>query len=809
VNVFQSFLLIIFLFTGYCCVAQQTFWIKGKITSDENEALPAVNVFDRESATGTYSDSAGNFQLQSEKGKHHLLFSYVGFETKEIDFILRKDTMLKVVLKKSILLNAVTIIEKKKEASLKQEATGTFILRAENIAALPSVLGEQDLVKAVQMLPGVQSGNEGIGGIFVRGGSPDQNLILLDGATVFNPSHLYGFISVFNSDMVGMLTMHKNDMPARYGSRLASVLEIETQSGDTSSRKGSVAIGLVTSKANINGPFRNKNTTYNFSARGSYMGAISSPISAMQFRKEGYEGNIRYFFFDVNGRIDHRFNRKTSLSLSYFTNYDFYQIRTGDSFNSIVYNKKSSSTKGLSWINMASSATLKHQINSNAHFIQQVTYSRYWLKTSSAWESREARDNITYFEESFKQNHVAAVNNISFKSEITKSFGNIHQLTGGVEYFARIFQIGKTDRVRYRMGKDSIENKSSAPLITGHDMSGYAEYQLNPVHWLTLHTGFRLTAYAYQDFFKMYPQYRASIYFKPLKYLNFRLSANSSVQTVHLLSSTSADMPVDYWVPATGKVDPETSRQFSGGMFGNFAKRFQWSIDGFYRKMEHLADFKGGSDFKRAGARWETSLFGNGTGEAYGAEFFLSKSGNKISAQASYTLQWSNRRFKEINYGEAFPYRYDRRHNIALALNYRLNKKWDFSMSWVYGSGNMFTMPTQYYHSYWGVLIADLYATIDGVAPEQGEVITVYNKRNSFRLPAYHHLDVAANYRWKKRKHEQSLNISIYNVYSRFNVFAVYADYRYDSNGNGKLFLKQLSLFPILPSITYSVYFNR
>jgi hypothetical protein len=798
------------LIIGFHVQAQQTFVLRGQVVSDEKEMLMAVNIFAKESGTGTYSDSAGNFQLQLPAGAHTLLFSYIGFEAKQLTVYLQRDTTVSIVLKKSILLGEVTITERKKEVSLQQKESGEIVLHRANITALPSIMGEQDLVKAVQMLPGVQSGNEGIGGIFVRGGSPDQNLILLDGATVYNPSHLYGFISVFNSDVLSSVTLHKNAYPARYGGRLSSVLDIESKQGDTTSAKGSVGIGLISSRAHLEGPFRNKATTYNIAARGCYLGAISSPLSAMQFRSMGYEGFVRYFFYDVNGRIDHRFrNNKTSLAVNYFVNNDFYKLKTGDSYNTEEVQKKAGAIKGLSWVNMASSLHLTHKVNDKVKLMQSATYSRYLLKRTSESYNKEADNGNIYFAEEGRNQHVSVINNISLRSEALIMLNSKHTITAGVENAMRAFQIGRSEHYHIRNEGDTIEKENRPPLLLSNDISLYAEYNLKPAAWFTLNTGVRVTGYSHKGFFKVYPQYRANAIITPLDALNFRASFSTNVQTLHMLSSTSASMAVDYWVPATEGVQPQQSWQAAGGVFGKISKQVQWGIDGFYRSMSDLAEFKEGSDFEYAGVNWERHVAGGGKGESYGAEFLINKTGNKFTAQASYTLQWSNRQFDNINKGKTYPFRYDRRHNVALAVGYKLNKKWDFSVAWVYGSGNMFTMPTQSYQTLLSMEYSNMIAEQEGVAPDNAEVITAYSEQNSYRLPAYHHLDIGANYKWKKRKHEQVLNMSVYNVYSRQNIFSVYADYRYDDEGNGKIYLKQLSLFPILPSVTYTVFFSK
>jgi len=810
-SVFHRFIIFFsFLIMGFSSRAQQSFVLKGQIVSDENEMLMAVNIFARETGTGTYSDSAGRFELQLPEGAHTLLFSFVGFESQQMTVLLKRDTAVSVTLKKSILLGEVTITEKKKEASLQQKESGEIVLHRANITALPSIMGEQDLVKAVQMLPGVQSGNEGIGGIFVRGGSPDQNLILLDGATVFNPSHLYGFISVFNSDVLSTVTLHKNAYPARYGGRLSSVLDIESKAGDTSSIKGSIGVGLISSRMHVEGPFRNKATTYNIAARGCHLGAISSPLSAMQFRSMGYEGYVRYFFYDVNGRLDHRFkNNKTLLALNYFVNNDFYKLKTGDSYNTDEVQKKAGAIKGLSWVNMASSLHVTHKINSRVQLLQSATYSRYLLKTSSESYNKESESGNIYFAEESRTQHTTVVNNISLRSEALITLGDVHTITTGIEDAMRTFQIGRSSHYFISNEGDTIDKENRPPLLLNNDISMYAEYRLKPAEWFSMNAGVRVTGYSYKGFFKVYPQYRANVTITPMDALNFRASFSTAVQTLHMLSSTSASMAVDYWVPATEDIQPQQSWQAAGGVFGKISKQVQWGIDGFYRRMSDLAEFKEGSDFEYAGKNWERHVTGNGNGESYGAEFLISKTGNKLTAQASYTLQWSHRQFDNINKGNTYPFRYDRRHNIALAVGYKLNKKWDFSIAWVYGSGNMLTMPTQSYQTLLSMEYSNLIAQQDGVAPDYSEVITAYSEQNSYRLPAYHHLDIGANYKWKSRKKEQVLNMSVYNVYSRQNIFSVYSDYRYDENGNGRQYLKQLSLFPILPSVTYTVFFGK
>ncbi len=778
--------------------------LSGTVLSDDFHPLENASIYLSGFSIGTQTDSSGNFLLLLSKGEQHISVSYVGFEPFHFNLNLQRDTAVQVILKNRPDSFWVEIIDLRPTPPLNQDETGIITLKAENIQMLPSTFGEHDLVKAVQMLPGVQSGNEGVSGIFVRGGSPDENIVLLDGATVYNPSHLYGFISVFNSDAVSSVSLHKSDYPAQFGGRLGSVMDVQTAEGDTGAYKGSFTVGLLTSRAHFEGPLKKPNTTLSISARGCYVGAYLGPLSAMQFKKAGYQGNVSYFFYDLNVRLVHHFKPGTSVALMFFMNDDRYKLTTGSAFHSTNEDEVSTSTKTLGWKNYAASADFKQRVGSRVDFEQLIAFSRYELDNGNNYRYTYDQQHYHY-EQLSKWLHHSYVNELTIKPEFVFRLTSHHVLRGGLSYHFRQFQTGRIDGEYYRSNFDSSTYVQAAELINTHHINAYLQYDLNPVKWFALQTGVRLSSYMVKGLNWLYPQYRINVQLMPIDAFGFRAATSTADQPIHMLTNSTNDIALDYWVPATALLKPQTGWQASAGIMGKIRRAFSWSIDGFYKSMHGLTDLKQGSTFEKAGNAWENEVLTNGDGRAYGMEIFFAKTGYKLNVQLAYTLQWSERKFAELNDGKYFPYGFDRRHDLAIAASYHFNDHWDASIDWVYGTGNRYTLPVQFYSSYGTLDYNNYLYSVNGFYPTGGESVTAYNPKNSYTLPAFHHLDVGCNYRKRHGKLEHVLNISIYNVYSRQNVFSVYTDYRLDDAGNFKLHIKQLSLFPILPSVSYTL----
>jgi hypothetical protein len=792
-----------------CPVFSQVHYIVSGSILDKKEQQPIQQavIFLPEQSSGTISDSVGHFSVLLAPGVHRITISYLGYSKQDFKFNVSRDTMLRIEMESNHLMKDVVVLERKKEATAQHDANGLITLRREDINALPALLGEHDPIRAVQMQPGVQSGNEGTRGVFVRGGSPDQNLMLIDGSTVYNPSHLYGFISVFNSDAIEKMDVHKNSFPASFGGRLGSVMSIETANGNGDKIQGAFSLGLITSKFNIGGPLdRKKKTLFSLSLRGCYVGAFTGPISKRQFKAAGYDGSIAYYFGDVNFKLVHQFSKKDAIELNYFSNYDYY------SFTKNVARTKTSPGEStvlqtVRWANYVSSIHWLHTFNNRLTLRTAFSFSDYELNSENKYHysSPETQYSSAY-NNYYNLKSTAYIRDYALRSILNYAITKQQTFKAGVEIKGLFFETGKgkeeIDNTWYGQKTNAIKGSETRAI----EASCFVEDEYSPnKHW-TINAGFHFRTYTVQQktFTNLLP--RISIVYSPIQSFSLRASASGLSQNIHLLVASTSNILNDYWVPATTKAAPEIGWNFSGGMLHKLPLFFEWSVDGFYRTMNHLIEYKEGANyFSRS---WESQVIADGKGVAYGMEVYLARTYGRLTGSVAYTLSWSKRKFSLLNNGEYFPYKYDRRHNVAFQMNYNISKHIAIGLSWVYGSGNMISVSNQSYNTWSGVLQYDNYVKRGNPNPGSGEEIALYSGKNNYRLPAYHHLDISFTYKKRVKRNEHEFNFSIYNVYNRLNVFTVYQDYRNDSNGNRILVYKQLSLFPILPSLTYIIHFG-
>lgn len=796
-------------FSLVCPVFSQTLYKVSGTIWDNKERLPIQQavVFLPEQSSGTISDSSGKFSLLLSAGSHQITVSYLGYSKQDFKLHVSRDTVLRIEMESNHLMKDVVVLERKKEATAQHDANGLITLRREDILALPALLGEHDPIRAVQMQPGVQSGNEGTRGVFVRGGSPDQNLMLIDGSTVYNPSHLYGFISVFNSDAIEQMDVHKNSFPASFGGRLGSVMNIETANGHEDKIQGSFSLGLIASKFNIGGPIdKKKKTHFALSLRGCYVGAYTGPISKRQFKAAGYDGSIAYYFGDINFKLAHQFSKNDRIELNYFSNYDFYTF-TKKVAGTSKSPGESTILQKVQWANYVSSVHWIHTFSKRLALHTAFSFSDYELNSENKYHySAPETPYNSAFNNYYDLKSTAYIRDYTLRSMLRFAITKKQTFKTGVEIKGLYFETGK--------GKEEIDNTwigQKTNTIKGSETkaletSCFVEDEYSPnQHW-TINAGFHFRTYTVQGktFANLLP--RVNLVYSPVKPFSLRASASGLSQNIHLLVASTSNILNDYWVPATAKAAPEIGWNFSGGMIHKLPRFFEWSVDGFYRTMNHLIEYKEGANyFSRS---WETQVTTNGKGTAYGMEVYLARTYGRITGSVAYTLSWSNRKFSTLNGGEAFPYKYDRRHNIALQMNYNVTKHIALGLSWVYGSGNMISVSNQSYNTIDGVVHYDNYVKRGNPYPGSGEEIALYSGKNNYRLPAYHHLDISFTYKKRVKRNEHEFNFSIYNLYNRLNVFTVYQDYRNDSNGNRVLVYKQLSLFPILPSLTYIIHFG-
>ena len=685
---------------------------------------------------------------------------------------------------------------------------GTIALGKEAFNSLPALFGEADPIHAVEMQSGVQSGNEGARGIFIRGGSSDQTLLLLDQAPVYNASHIYGFTSVFNADAIDKVDVYKDNYPARYGGRLCSVMDINTAAGDTSKLKGSFSFSPIISHLHLEGPLgKKKRTTFSLSLRGCYVGLFSGPVSAWQFGKGGSTGNIIYYFGDVNVKLVHFFSPKTKIACSFFTSQDYYGFKQQQNDQEVDFQSQSIVHQSSYWANYAASVIVTHDINGHWQMKQTLTFSRYNIKS---------RDEENYSQTFYQNNGFTSqsqlnavnksyINDYAWRGDVTYSTSK-QTFSGGTGITGYSFLNGQTHATV------QSDNGTLLFILTGTQINSlnafaYVSDEYRPWKRLVINTGVNANLYSVQQKSFVYVLPRFSISYNPVAKFYIRGSASGLSQNLHLLTTESANLLNDQWVPATAFAKPEQGWNFSGGMAHKLPLNFEWSIDAFYRLMHNVIEYANGSDQTSIYKPWENQVVTGGLGRSYGTEFCLARNAGKITGSIAYTLAWSERKFAALNDGLFYPYKYDRRHNLAVQAAYHINGHFELGASFVYGSGNTISVPLLAYHSFGSVNAYYQFLAAGDPNPTHGDLFLVYDGRNNARLPAYHHLDLSFTYRKTVKHLEHIFNLNIYNVYNNFNVFTIYASYKTNSDGSQDLIFNKVSLFPIVPSVSYTIKF--
>ncbi len=802
-----TFLICVCTITLY---SQQKIVLSGNILSDDFSPLSNAIVQVSNSSNATLSDVDGNFKLEITKGLQEITCSFIGLKTQKFSLFIAADTSIHIRMKPNLQLGEITIVDKKLLRAADHEASGIITLRKENFTSLPALLGEHDPIRAVQMQPGVQSGNEGSRGVFVRGGSPDQNLMLVDGTPVYNPAHLYGFLSVFNGDALEKIDVYKDRYPARFGGRLGSVMDIETDAGNPFHIKGSFSIGLLTSRIHLEGPIgKKKNTTFSFSGRVCYIGLFTEPISKAQYKKAGVNGSIGYYFGDINAKIAHHFSENDRLEWSFFSNNDLYQFERKYNNQSPYYTTEGNFLQKVDWANYVSSLKWTHHFGKKWKMENSLSFSQYIVNSTqnNYYKAVDVASSFEYKNISYLST-TSFIRNIAFKSDWKYELDKKQTLRMGASVGNILFQTGKGNfhsENNYYGNYDFRLNNDSVSAI---EAFAYIEDEFHPSEKWQLNCGFHIRTYTVEGktFSNFLPRF--SMLFSPVKTFSIRAAASGLSQNSHLLVSSRADVLNDYWVPAKSSAPPETGWNFSAGVIHKLPLNFEWSIDGFYRAMNNLIDYKTSAINNKTPTPWYEQIEKGGKGRAYGAEFYVARNKGRVTGSVAYTLAYSERKYTQLNQGNFFPYKYDRRHNIAIQINFKINEHWEIGASWVYGSGNRITLPVQS-HASWAEINYYNYLVQNGYPTYQTRNdITLYTNRNGYQLPAYHHLDVAFTYKKRVKKLEHIFNFSIYNLYNRFNIFSVYSDERTGADGKQVLVYKQLSLFPILPSIAYTIKFG-
>ena len=746
------------------------------------ELLTGVNIYLSDHRTGTITNNYGFFSLTLPAADSvEITASYVGFrsETRRISF--HSDAEMNFDLKPNVMLDEVKITAEKTERTSESARMSTMSLPVAQVKNVPSLLGEKDVMKVLQLMPGVQKGSEGSSGLYVRGGGPDQNLIILDDAIVYNVSHLFGFFSLFNGDALKSIELTKGGFPARFGGRLSSVLEMNMKEGNKEKWHGEGGIGLISSRLTLEGPLVKNKSSILVSGRRTYADVILSPIL-----KATEQTDAGYYFYDLNAKVNYDFGRKNKLYLSGYFGKDKFHAKFDEG-----YDEKG----GLNWGNATATLRWNHLFSSKLFANTSAVFSDYRFGITY-----ELKDEVN--KEDFFAEYYSGIRDLSLKFDLDYMPSPAHWIKAGAITIQHKF----TPYVFIEIDGPANINKKEKERTNGLESGIYIEDTWKPLANLKINGGMR-----FSHFLASKEQYH---FFEPRISAGWKLPSDFAIkasyasmnQYIHMISNTGISLPTDLWVPTTDRVKPQQSRQVALGAVKDLVTpEMSFSIEGYYKKMNNVIGYKEGATFIQIeeaatgeGISWEDNVT-SGRAWSYGLEFLIQKKEGRFNGWIGYTLSWTQMQFDSLNFGKKFYARYDRRHDLSLVGTFRLNKHITLSGTWVYGTGNSVTMPVSAYSA---PEYADLY--IDNYNSSSN--VKEYGQKNNYRMAPYHRLDLGIQFHKQKKWGERIWEISVYNVYNRKNPFFYNIEY-YSFYGRSHTRLKQVSLFPIIPSFSYSFKF--
>lgn len=775
----------------------QNITISGYMSDKQTgERLIGATVYNKTILKGTTTNNYGFYSLTIPSGNIKLESSFVGYEKQQIELYLKEDTILNFDLQQNMgELDEVTVrgdmINKADELQMSM-----IKLPVEKIQKVPAILGEADVLKVVQLFPGIQSGTEGTSGIYVRGGNSDQNLFLIDGVPIYNASHLLGFFSTFDPDAIKTVTVYTGGFPARFGGRLSSVVDVHLNDGNLKELHGNFSVGLISSKLTLEGPIAKDKTSFMLSLRRTYADLIVSPILAYNNRNNDSKMSLDLYFYDINAKLSHKFSDRSKVYLSIYNGQDKYaQGEKNDSVKE--YSGAITSTNhsmGMGWTNTVSSLRWNYLLSNKLFCNTSISYSKFLFDV----ENSETKTNLKEdFSETAYYRYYSGVEDFAFKAEFDYFPSQKHKVSFGSGAIHHQFNPGVSTT------KDNDKNNSTKGA-SANEFSAYVEDGFLISETFNMNFGVHLSLFNTDGKNYFRPQPRISLNYKPHENIAIKASYSRMAQHIHLLNSSGLELPMDLWVPVTARFEPPTSDQVAIGTAFTLANGFNLTVECFYKSMKHLIEYQEGASFTGGGVNWE-DIVEKGIGWSYGAEFLLEKTIGKTTGWLGYTWSKTERQFDNINFGKTFPYKYDRRHNLSLVITHKFNERIDISGIWVFNTGTAATLAFTKY-------------PVIGIPTYNSSSSTyfAYNctERNGYRLPNYHRLDLGVNFKKQKKHGVRTWNFSLYNVYNHLNPFLLtwktdYDNYFLDENAVAvspkKLYI--LSLLPIIPSISYSYKF--
>ena len=756
---------------------------------------------------GAVTNEYGFYSLPLPAGRHQLRVAYIGYEQVTVELDLQRDTVLNFALKNSEELAAARIVSRK-DAGLQSVYLGSVEVPLAQIRNTPALFGEADLVKTLQLLPGVQGGLEGFSGLYVRGGGPEENLILLDGVSVYNMDHILGLFSIFQPEAVKNVTLFKGAFPSRYGGRISSIVDIRTNDGNMKETHGMLTVGLLNDRFHLEGPIVKDKLSYALSARGLHS-IVLEPFMRMFLKNEYYN----YYFYDLNGKLTWRVGDKDHLYLSIYQGADNGGSVRRKHYENLVYSEGPDDEKitfdtesriHMNWGSTVGALRWNHIFNGKLFSNTTVSVNRYRMLMSVADKSQRTDSNAT-LKSFFNAAYKSGIRDYSLRTDFDWTPSPNHLVKFGAEYTWHDF--------RPQTAVVTEDDPKQKPLVfygnnyTGHDLSLYMEDNISLGSHFTINPGLRLSWFNTQgqNYASLQPRFSAR--FKLDNGLAFKGGYSRMAQYVHLLCSTVISLPLDLWVPITKNIKPVTADHYSLGAYYDGLPGWEFSVEGYWKEMYNLMEYKEGTQFAYSASGWEP-LVEMGRGRAMGLEFFVQKTSGKTTGWVSYTLSKSIRWFPDgtINQGNPFPYKYDRPHAFNVTLNHKFSEKVDVSLSWVFTSGSTMTIPLRY--------TTTVTPPRPGynLEPEAQEAYYV-KSRNNYRLPPSHRLNLGVNLRHRTRRGNEAVwNFSIYNAYNAMNPnFIFYGDVMeaddVEIDDPEAIPLGKLTILPILPAFSYTYNF--
>jgi len=786
----------LWLFFQFVCAlqtqAQTRYTISGTVTDQASgEHLIGATVRDLKSGKGTVTNTFGFYSLTLPEDSVLIAITYIGYKADGFRYLLDKNTTQNVALEQSSILKEVEIVGERYERIEERAQMSRIDIPIQQIKNVPAFMGEKDVLKALQLLPGVSGGGEGQSGIYVRGGGPDQNLILLDGVPVYNVSHLFGFFSVFNPDAVKDVSLIKGGFPARYGGRLSSVIEINMKEGNENEFHGEGTIGLIASKLTLEGPIKKGKSSFIVSGRRTYIDILARPLIKAGFEADGSEGVVGYFFDDVNAKVNYRFSEKDRVYLSFYTGQDKFYLDFGERDEDYEDQFKA----GLGWGNVTSALRWNHIWSPKLFANTTLTYSRYRFQTSNGYESRELENNTVVSEDKFDLLYFSGINDVAGKIDFDFLPSPDHYIRFGANVILHTFKPG-TFRAGYSSfeeGSDSVSFRAdfSQDNVRATEFAAYVEDDWKINERIRINGGLHFSGFALtgKPYFSLQPRFNARYLFD--RGWSLKAGFSTMRQYIHLLTNETIGLPTDLWLPTTQRVKPQDSWQAAIGTAKTLGQDYEFSVELYYKEMNNVIAFREGSSLLQFEG-WEDRV-SQGKGTAYGAEFFVQKKRGKLSGWVGYTLSWATRQFDDINFGEVYPYKYDRRHDFEITGSYKFTERFSLAASWVYSTGNAVTLGNSRYvgpSAYEGYL----------------NIVTHTPQRNNFHMPSYNRLDVGLEFTKKKRRYTRTWAFGAYNAYNRKNPFFLFTESE-NNNGTTTTVLKKAALFPVIPYFAWSFKF--